>query len=55
MQFQASGHGFHNMKKTNSYNHLQIDIRLDHQQNHLKCGIVRKDNVQTLDDKRDKT
>jgi hypothetical protein len=54
MQLHASKHGSHNMKETKFYNRLWIKRWLDPHQNHKKCGIVEKDNIQTLEDERDK-
>jgi hypothetical protein len=44
-------HGSHNMKEMKSSNHLWIDEWLDYYQNHEKCEIVGKDDVQTHDNK----
>jgi hypothetical protein len=44
-------HGSHNMKEMKSSNCMWIDEWLDYHQNHEKCGMVKKDNVQTHDNK----
>jgi hypothetical protein len=54
MQLRVGTHKSHNMKETNSYKCLWIDGWLDCDQDHKKCGIVKKDDVQTPNDKRDK-
>ncbi len=50
MQLQGGKHGSHNMKETKSSNYLWINRWLDYHQNKEKCGIVEKDDTQTLDD-----
>jgi hypothetical protein len=51
MQLQGGGIGSHNGKETKSSNRLWIDEWLDYHQNQKKCGIVGKNNAQTLNDK----
>ncbi len=38
-------------KKQSPPNHLWIDGQLDHHQNEKKCGIVKKDDAQTPNNK----